>query len=60
MLNEELDPVPPPKLIQKIHAEVSPDIPGNVELWCRFDDIHADSTIIWTKDGVILTKRERR
>ncbi|XP_055491628.1 uncharacterized protein LOC129693305 [Leucoraja erinacea] len=29
--HEELDPVPPPKLIQKIRAEVSPDIPGNVK-----------------------------
>ncbi|XP_067913020.1 alpha-protein kinase 2 [Heterodontus francisci] len=48
-----------PKLTQKIHAEVLPNISGNVKLWCRFCDIHADSTIIWTKDGVILTKVER-
>ncbi|XP_067840122.1 alpha-protein kinase 2 isoform X2 [Heptranchias perlo] len=48
-----------PKLIQKIRAEVFPDISGDVKLWCLFCDIHADSTIIWTKDGAILTKIER-
>ncbi|XP_069780116.1 uncharacterized protein [Narcine bancroftii] len=48
-----------PKLIQKIHAEVVPDIPENVKLWCLFGDIHAVSTITWTKDGMLLTKREK-
>uniref|UniRef100_UPI00398EAC5E alpha-protein kinase 2 n=1 Tax=Pristiophorus japonicus TaxID=55135 RepID=UPI00398EAC5E len=48
-----------PKLIQKIHAELFPDLAGSVKLWGLFSDIHADSTIIWTKDGVILTKMER-
>ncbi|XP_038646518.1 alpha-protein kinase 2 isoform X1 [Scyliorhinus canicula] len=48
-----------PKLIQKIHTEVFPETSGNVKLWCRFCDIHADSTIIWTKNGAVLSKVER-
>ncbi|XP_062898764.1 alpha-protein kinase 2 [Mobula hypostoma] len=56
---KELDTIPAPKMIQKIHAEMLPDVPGKVKLWCLFGDIHADSTIIWTKDGEILTKSER-
>ncbi|XP_078408027.1 alpha-protein kinase 2 [Cetorhinus maximus] len=48
-----------PKLTQKIHAKAFPDISGNVKLSCLFCDIHADSTIIWTKDGIRLSKVER-
>ncbi|XP_048401665.1 alpha-protein kinase 2 isoform X3 [Stegostoma tigrinum] len=48
-----------PKLMQKIHAEVFPDVSGNVKLRCLICDIHADSTIIWTKNGIVLTKAER-
>ncbi|XP_058880658.1 uncharacterized protein LOC117420787 isoform X2 [Acipenser ruthenus] len=48
-----------PKVLQHIHAETFPDISGNIKLWCQFGDIYADSTITWSKDGVVLAKVQR-
>ncbi|XP_041110370.1 uncharacterized protein LOC121318120 [Polyodon spathula] len=48
-----------PKVLRHIHAETFPDISGNIKLWCQFGDIYADSTITWSKDGVVLAKVQR-
>ncbi|XP_041127066.1 alpha-protein kinase 2-like [Polyodon spathula] len=48
-----------PKVLRHIHAETFPDISGNIKLWCQFGDIYTDSTITWSKDGVVLAKVQR-
>ncbi|XP_061874850.1 alpha-protein kinase 2 [Colius striatus] len=48
-----------PKLLKKIQAEWFPDCPGNIKLCCQFGNIHADSTITWTKDSKLLSRLQR-
>ncbi|XP_063310019.1 alpha-protein kinase 2 [Pelobates fuscus] len=48
-----------PQLICTIHAEVFPDSSGNLKLHCCFGEIHADSTVTWTKDSKLLARIHR-
>ncbi|XP_077319047.1 alpha-protein kinase 2 isoform X2 [Lithobates pipiens] len=48
-----------PKILHGIQAEMFPDRSGNLKLFCHFGDIHADSTITWTKDSKLLARMHR-
>ncbi|XP_039946360.1 alpha-protein kinase 2 isoform X2 [Hirundo rustica] len=48
-----------PRLLKKIQAELFPDCSGSIELCCQFGDIHADSTITWTKESKVLARLQR-
>ncbi|XP_068107367.1 alpha-protein kinase 2 isoform X1 [Hyperolius riggenbachi] len=48
-----------PKLTHCIQAEMFPDSSGNLKLFCQFGEIHADSTITWTKDSKLLARMHR-
>ncbi|OCU02645.1 alpha-protein kinase 2 [Xenopus laevis] len=48
-----------PKLLHNIQVEMFPNYSGNMKLFCRFRDIHGDSTITWTKDSKLLARMHR-
>ncbi|KAG9488352.1 hypothetical protein GDO78_007909 [Eleutherodactylus coqui] len=48
-----------PQLTHSIQAELFPDRSGNLKLFCNFGEIHADSTITWTKDSKLLARLHR-
>ncbi|XP_069601446.1 alpha-protein kinase 2 [Ranitomeya imitator] len=48
-----------PQLLNGIQAELFPDCSENLKLFCHFGDIHADSTITWTKDSKLLARLHR-
>ncbi|XP_069819287.1 alpha-protein kinase 2 [Dendropsophus ebraccatus] len=48
-----------PQLLHGILAELFPDYSGNLKLFCHFGEIHADSTITWTKDSKLLARLHR-
>ncbi|KAM3938283.1 alpha-protein kinase 2 isoform 1-T2 [Leptodactylus fuscus] len=48
-----------PRLLHDIQAELFPDHSGNLKLFCHFGEIHADSTITWTKDSKLLARLHR-
>ncbi|KAM4706441.1 alpha-protein kinase 2 isoform 1-T2 [Discoglossus pictus] len=48
-----------PRLLRSIEADMFPDNPGNMKLHCQFGEIHADSTVTWTKDSKLLARIHR-
>ncbi|XP_053304149.1 alpha-protein kinase 2 [Spea bombifrons] len=48
-----------PLLIQDIQAELFPDNSVNLKLYCHFGNIHADSTVTWTKESKLLARLHR-
>ncbi|XP_075040968.1 alpha-protein kinase 2 isoform X2 [Mixophyes fleayi] len=48
-----------PQLLHSIQAEMFPDCAENLKLYCHFGEIHADSTITWTKDSKLLARIHR-
>ncbi|XP_053557139.1 alpha-protein kinase 2 [Bombina bombina] len=48
-----------PQLIHAVQAEMFPDGSGNMKLCCHFAEIHADSTVTWTKDSKLLARIHR-
>ncbi|KAG8456794.1 hypothetical protein GDO86_002542 [Hymenochirus boettgeri] len=48
-----------PTLLHRVEAEMFPDCSGNLKLFCHFGDIHADSTVTWTKDSKLLARLHR-
>ncbi|XP_040277006.1 alpha-protein kinase 2 [Bufo bufo] len=48
-----------PQLLHGVQAELFHDRSGNLKLFCRFAEIHADSSITWMKDAKLLARLHR-
>ncbi|KAG5834607.1 hypothetical protein ANANG_G00263250 [Anguilla anguilla] len=48
-----------PKVLQNIRAEKLSDDPGSIGLRCQFSALSVESSVVWTKEGVILEQVKR-
>ncbi|KAM8960903.1 alpha-protein kinase 2 [Pelodytes ibericus] len=48
-----------PQLVNTIRAEMFSNSSVNLKLYCHFGQIHADSTVTWTKDSKLLARIHR-